>query len=222
MSVLYLVATPIGNMEDITLRALRILRAVDVIACEDTRRARKLFQRYDIRTGFTSFYARNEKEKTPYLIRLLKTGKDIALISDSGTPVLSDPGRFLVQEALRQGIQVSSIPGPCALASALAVSGMPCGTFTFLGFLPRKEGKKRKVLQTYLSSGQTVVIYESPHRVLSTLQLLNKEFSPLEVVVVREMTKKFEQILRGTPEEIINRINPFPKGEIVLVARLMS
>src|SRR3989339_1944817 len=166
MATLFIVATPIGNLEDITFRAVRILSEVDLIAAEDTRHTKTLLQRYNINTPMTSYHKFNIRAKTQYLVELLKQGKNMALVSDAGMPGISDPGEEIIRASVDQGIRVEVIPGPSAAIAALAVSGLPTDNFTFEGFLPRKPGKKRKLLEKLQSEGRTAIIYESPYRLI--------------------------------------------------------
>ena len=216
--MLYIVATPIGNLEDITLRALEVLRSVDLIACEDTRQTKKLLVRYQIKKPLTSYYEYNKLSKGDYLIRLLKEGKIIALVSDSGTPGISDPGFHIVKLALENNIKVSPIPGPCALTTALSVAGMPANRFIFEGFLPVKPGPRKKKLLELSRQKKTVVLYESPHRFLKLLDQIKEILGEVELTVTREVTKKFEEIKKDKVSSLIeyyksNKV----KGEFVLV-----
>jgi 16S rRNA (cytidine1402-2'-O)-methyltransferase len=217
LGTLYLVATPIGNLEDITLRALRILQSVSLIAAEDTRVTRKLLARYDIHTPLVSYHAHNERARLETLFQSLEAG-DVALVSDAGTPGLSDPGALLVQEALARGVQVVPIPGPSALTAALAASGLPSDSFVFLGFLPPKEAARRAALQAIADAPQTLAFYEAPHRLLKTLRDILAVLGDREIAVGRELTKLHEEIWRGVVSDAIVHYdaNP-PRGEITLV-----
>ncbi len=216
--ILYVIATPIGNLEDITLRALRILKEVDLIAAEDTRQTRKLLNYYNIHTSLTSYYEHNGLRKGAYLIECLKEKKNIALVSDSGTPGISDPGFFIIKEAIEKGINVCSVPGPSAVISSLAVSGLPTDGFLFLGFLPRKMGKIKRELTKASSLEKTVIFYESCYRAKKTLEIVQEVMGKVQVVLVRELTKKFEEILRGKTDELIKHIENKPlKGELVVL-----
>jgi 16S rRNA (cytidine1402-2'-O)-methyltransferase len=218
VGTLFVVATPIGNLEDITFRAIRILSEVDLIAAEDTRQTHILLQRYSINTSTTSYHKFSIKRKTPYLVNLLKQGQKIALVSDSGMPGISDPGYELIKEAILQGITVVPIPGPSAVVTALAVSGLSTEEFSFVGFLPKKPGKKIKKLKELKSEKRTIIIYESPYRVVKTLQEILEVMGNREVAVCRELTKKFEEVIRGKVEEVIKKIEDRSlKGEFVLV-----
>ncbi|MFH2034217.1 MAG: 16S rRNA (cytidine(1402)-2'-O)-methyltransferase [Candidatus Margulisiibacteriota bacterium] len=219
---LYICATPIGNLEDITFRAVRILKEVDIIAAEDTRHTKKLLDHYDIKTPATSYHKFNIKAKTAYLIDLLKAGKNIALVSDSGTPAISDPGCELVQASIEQGIQVVTIPGPSAVIAALSISGLPTDSFSFVGFLPKKPGKRRKALEGLQQAGGTAIIYESPFRLTKTLEAVVEVLGEsVPVAVARELTKKFEEVIRGSAREVKEHfLVKAPKGEIVLLIDL--
>jgi 16S rRNA (cytidine1402-2'-O)-methyltransferase len=215
---LYVVATPIGNLEDITFRAIRTLNEVDLIASEDTRHTKILLDRYTIATRMTSYHKFNIRGKTTQLIHELQMGRNLALVSDAGTPGISDPGYELVAEAVKQGIKVESIPGPSAVITALSVSGLPTDRFIFEGFLPKKPGKKRKVLEALKDEERTVIIYESPFRLVKTLVDIKNIFGERPLAVCREMTKKFEEIMRGSAGEVLEKIKDQKvRGEIVLV-----
>lgn len=216
--MLYIVATPIGNLKDITLRALETLRSVDLIAAEDTRHTRKLLAHYDIHIPLTSYFEHNKITKAAYLIKVLKDGKEIALVSDSGTPGISDPGFVIIRLALKNNIPVISIPGPCALISALITSGKPTHKFVFEGFLPPKQSARKKRLKALLSEERTVIIYESPHRILKTLEDMREIFGEREIVIAREMTKKFEELKRGKVSECAQYFaENTPRGEFVII-----
>jgi len=214
---LYLVATPIGHLEDISLRALRVLSEVNLIAAEDTRRTKILLNRYEITTPLTSFHARNQVRKAPELIRRLEKGESIAVVSDAGTPGISDPAGYLVAQAVERGLSVVPVPGPTAFVSALVVSGLPTHRFVFEGFLPHKKGRKKR-LEGLQDETRTIVLYESPHRLLRTLQDLKQHLGDRRVAIGRELTKKFEEILRGTIGEVMERLSQTPvRGEFVIV-----
>jgi 16S rRNA (cytidine1402-2'-O)-methyltransferase len=216
--MLYLVATPIGNLEDITLRALRILQEVDLIATEDTRRTRTLLDHYQIDTPLTSLYDHNEVQKAPSLIRRLQEGASIALVSEAGTPLISDPGYRLVQLAIGHEIMVIPIPGPSAVVAALIVAGLPTDRFVFEGFLPKKPGKRRRRLEVLGDEPRTLIFYESPRRVYDLLSEMQALWGDRRVVVVRELTKKFEEILRGRLTEVQAQLLERPRlGEVTLV-----
>jgi len=227
MSNLYIVATPIGNLEDITLRALRILKEVDFVLCEDTRMTRKLLDKYKIKTPTVSYHSFSGKYKTDKILELLKDGKNLALVSDAGTPTISDPGFQLVigvKQELGNEVKIIPIPGPSAVITALSVSGLPADQFLFLGFLPHKKGRQT-LLKEAMVSERTVVFYESPHRVLKTLELLKKQLEVSgqknrKIVIARELTKIYEEIVSGDISEVINHfiVNPIKvKGEFVFV-----
>jgi 16S rRNA (cytidine1402-2'-O)-methyltransferase len=217
MSFLYIVATPIGNLEDITLRALRVLKEVALIAAEDTRHTRKLLTHYGISTPLISYHAHNQKTRGPELIQRLQNGQNIALVSDAGTPGFSDPGADLVALAWDAGIKVEAVPGPAAGIAALSVSGFK-GDVTFVGFLPQREGKRREMLTRLANEERAVIIYESPRRLLATLEEIAAVMGNRRVLVVRELTKKFEEAWRGPVKEIAAQLAGREiKGECVLV-----
>ncbi len=199
---LYLVATPIGNLADITYRAVETLRAVAAIACEDTRQTRKLLDHYNIQRPLVSYHEHNEGQRTPALIARLSAGDDIALVSDAGTPLISDPGYRLVNAAVEAGIRVVPIPGASALLCALSASGLPTGSFYFHGFLPRKSGERQRFLATLAVSGTVHVFYEAPHRILETIKDLVDVLGDPPVVAARELTKLHEEFLRGRASEV--------------------
>ncbi|MBF0494795.1 MAG: 16S rRNA (cytidine(1402)-2'-O)-methyltransferase [Candidatus Omnitrophica bacterium] len=215
---LYIVSTPIGNLEDITLRALRVLKEVDLIAAEDTRRAGVLLGHYGIGTKTFSFYSHNMKARIPGIIGSLKEGKNIAVITDSGTPGISDPGSILIRECLKEDVRVEHIPGATALISALVISGKNTDSFIFDGFLSVKRGKRYKQLEALLKEERTVVIYESPHRIVKTLQDIANIDPAREIVAARELTKKFEEVLRLPADKMLEHFTVTePRGEFVLV-----
>ncbi len=216
--VLYIVSTPIGNLDDITLRALKILRQVDLIAAEDTRRTRRLLSRFDIHTPLVSYFEHNELKRLDKLLSHLKTGKEIALVSDAGTPGISDPGYRLIQQAIERGISVIPIPGPTAVITALSISGLPTDSFTFVGFLPKKGGKRRKLLVKLRDLDGTSILYESPHRLMEMLEDLREACGDRQIVVTRELTKAFEEVVRGRISEVIDKLKGRGiKGEITIV-----
>ena len=218
MGTLYIIATPIGNLDDFSQRAVETLKTVDVIASEDTRIARQLLGKFGIQVPLISFFEHNEDKRIPELIRHLETGEAVALISDAGTPLISDPGYRLVREAATRDIRIVPVPGPSAVMAALSVSGLPTDRFTFVGFLPRKASKRKKELQKLTELTHTVVIFESPYRLLKTLQDMAEIMGDRQVVVCRELTKKFEEILRGIPAELLKILSDRTiKGEITLV-----
>lgn len=214
---LYIVSTPIGNLEDITHRAVKVLSTVDLIAAEDTRTTRILLNHYGIKKPMVSYFARNERRRAPQLIMELHKGRSVALVSDAGTPGISDPAHQIVLAAIEQSIPVIPIPGPSAFVSALIVSGLPTDRFVFEGFLPVKKGRKTK-LEKLSSESRTVILYESPHRVLRTLGEILVVFGDRQVVVARELTKKFEEIVRGPLSSVLRDLSQKPtRGEYVLV-----
>jgi 16S rRNA (cytidine1402-2'-O)-methyltransferase len=215
---LYIVATPIGNLEDITLRAIRVLKEVKIIAAEDTRRTRKLLDAYQISTPMTSLYDRIEDRKSSVLISKLNEGMDVAIVSDAGTPGISDPGYVLVSRAIAEGIKIIPVPGVSAVITALSVSGLPTDSFAFYGFLPSRSGKRRQFLSTLMDEAKTLVFYESPKRLIESLRDIGEVLGNRNVVVLREMTKVFEEIMRGKVEEVINQMQGrVVKGEVTLV-----
>ena len=216
---LYLVASPIGNLEDITFRAVRVLKEADLIACEDTRHTRNLLDHYGIDKPLISYHDHNEATRAPELIARLREGTTIALVSDAGMPLVADPGYRLVRAAVSEGIPVHPIPGPSALVTALAASGLPTDAFRFSGFLPPKSGQRRAVLEAIKSEQATVIFYEAPHRILETLADIDQILGARPVVVARELTKTHEEFLRGTAAEILAVLQSRPavKGEITLL-----
>lgn len=216
--VLYLCATPIGNLEDITLRALRVLREVDLIAAEDTRRSRKLLSYYDIHTPLTSFHQHNRKKKGEYLLELIASGKNVALVSDAGLPGISDPGSELVASALERGFIVVPVPGPSAGVTALAASGLPTSSFIFAGFLPASKKARRERLEELCRRRETLIFYEAPHRLAETLADINEVLGNRLAAVARELTKKHEEIIRGPLKKLIKYFEEKqPRGEFTLV-----
>ena len=216
--ILYIVSTPIGNLDDITLRALKTLSHVDLIAAEDTRRTRKLLSHFDIHTPLVSYFEHNELKKLDKLLSHMKRGKEIALVSDAGTPGISDPGYRLVQQTVERGIPVIPIPGPSAVIAALSISGLPTDSFTFAGFLPKKGGKRRKLLEKLADLDGTSILYESPHRLMRTLEDLLKVCGDRQIVITRELTKAFEETIRGSIREVINTLEGRRiKGEVTIV-----
>jgi len=217
--VFYIVSTPIGNLEDITFRAVETLKKVDIILCEDTRRTSILLNKYDIRKQLVSCYQENIKRRAPFIIDHLLQGKSIALVSDSGTPCISDPGYIIVKEVIKNNIPLTVIPGPSAIISALVVSGLPTKSFVFCGFLGKKKSKIIKEITEALSLNKTVIFYESPYRLLRTLGIIRELSTEIKIAIVRELTKKFEEVIRGKIDEVINILNKRDtvKGEIVVV-----
>lgn len=221
MSILYVVATPIGNLEDITLRALRILKEVDFIVCEDTRHTLKLLNHFEIKKSLISYHQHSKIKKIDHIIDLLKQGNNIALVSDAGTPALSDPGGVLVEKIVNElgdSVQVIPIPGPSALTAIASAAGLPVDKFVFLGFLPHKKGRQ-KLFDFIDNSEKTVIFYESPHRIIKTLEALTEFLDEgRQVVIGRELTKKFETIYRGSVEAVLKQLQDDEvKGEFVVV-----
>ncbi|WP_011583319.1 16S rRNA (cytidine(1402)-2'-O)-methyltransferase [Chelativorans sp. BNC1] len=215
---LYLVATPIGNLSDITLRALETLAAADVLACEDTRVTRILLNRYGIRRRMLAYHEHNEAEAAPRLVAMVEEGKSVALASDAGTPLVSDPGFRLVQAAQEKGIRVVPVPGPSAVLAALAAAGLPTDSFMFAGFLPSKAGQRRTRLDALVSVPATLVFFESPRRLSESLSAMGESLGDRQAVVARELTKAFEELRRGRLSELAAHYNEAgaPKGEVVV------
>ncbi|MDP2653608.1 MAG: 16S rRNA (cytidine(1402)-2'-O)-methyltransferase [Candidatus Omnitrophota bacterium] len=219
--MLYIVSTPIGNLKDITLRAIEVLKSVHLIAAEDTRHTRILTQHYQIETPTTSFFEHNQLKKADYLLGLLKEGKDVALVTDAGTPGISDPGFPLIRLVRENGIPVTTVPGPTALIAALTLSGLPMNRFVFEGFLPVKTAARRKRLEELKGERRTVIFYESPYRVGKCLEDIRDVLGDPEVVCVREITKKFEEVKKGRASELIKAFDAgSPRGEFVIVLNL--
>jgi 16S rRNA (cytidine1402-2'-O)-methyltransferase len=216
---LYIVGTPIGNLEDITLRAIRILREVDRIACEDTRHTRTLLDRHGISTPLISYHEHNEQSRAEELLGELAAGKNIALVSDAGTPLIADPGYRIVEQARTRGVTVSPIPGPSALVSALCASGLPTDSFFFGGFLPAKKTQRRKTLEQMKAYPATLVFYETPHRILEALEDIAEVLGPRQVTLGREMTKIHEEFLTGDVSQLRESLaeRPSLKGEFTLM-----
>lgn len=219
MGKLYICATPIGNLEDVSLRLLRILKEVEIIACEDTRHTGILLKHYDIRNRLISYHGNSSDKREDHLIELLKQGKSVALVSDAGMPGVSDPGQGLISRAIVEGIDIEVIPGPSALTAALALSGFDSSRFVFEGFLARREGKRRAHLDDLKVEKRTIIIYEAPHRLRETLQNLEEVMGANRpVAVAREISKKFEEVIRGTIGEVREYFDAtMPRGEICLV-----
>ncbi|MFC1804834.1 16S rRNA (cytidine(1402)-2'-O)-methyltransferase [Candidatus Omnitrophota bacterium] len=216
--MLYVVATPIGNLKDITLRAIETLKSVELIACEDTRHSKILLDHYQIKTPTTSYFQHNKVTKGQYLIKLLKEGKDVALISDAGTPGILDPGYSIINLAIENAIPVTVIPGPSALLSALVLSGKPAHKFIFEGFLPNRTQARKNRLKLLIKSKATIIFYESPHRIIATLEDIQAVSPDREVVCLRELTKKFEEVKRGKAVDIAESFKAQkPRGEFVVV-----
>jgi 16S rRNA (cytidine1402-2'-O)-methyltransferase len=215
---LYLVATPIGNLEDITLRAIRTLKECDVVAAEDTRRTGTLLKHLEIKKPQISYYQHNEARRTLEIIQRLGQGQKVALVTDAGTPGISDPGERITRAAIEAGYKVEPIPGACALVSGLVASGSSTSEFHFIGFLPHKSGQRLKALQRLTDVPGTLVLYESPYRIQKLLKELSEVFPDSTVVLARELTKMFEEFLRGTPAELIEQTsNRSLKGEFVVI-----
>jgi len=215
--MLYVVGTPIGNIEDITFRAVDVLKKVDFVLVEDTRRTGKLLKKYGIGNTMITYNDHNKEKKTKKLIEELKE-KNAALVSDAGTPGINDPGFYLVRECRRENIEVVPIPGPSAMISALVVSGLPTDKFTFYGFFPKKEGKKLKFVEEFIMRNETAVFYDSPHRIKKTMKLFADHIPEKQVVIAREMTKKFEEFIQGTAKEVYDKIKERNiKGEITVI-----
>jgi 16S rRNA (cytidine1402-2'-O)-methyltransferase len=215
---LYVVSTPIGNLEDITLRALRVLKEADFIICEDTRHTGMLLKHYGIKARTISFHDQNKLRRTPELLEMLRQGKSLALTSDAGTPGVSDPGFYLIRAAVEKGFHVIPIPGASALLSAIVPSGLPCDHFVFEGFLPRRDGKKLKRLNALAQQERTMVFFESAHRVVRTLKQMQEIFGERTIVVARELTKKFEEFLRGTTSDLLKQLEERQlRGEVTLI-----
>jgi len=215
---LYVVSTPIGNLEDITLRALKVLKGVDIIAAENVAHTRKLCKHHGIKTKLVSYNQHNQKVKTPELIKMLRSGSDSAIVTDAGTPGISDPGAYLINRAHSEGVIVTPIPGPSAVIAALSVSGMPTEKFVFLGFLPNRSGKRKKYLKGLISEKRTMVFFEAPHRIKSMLADLKEIMGDRQMVCIREMTKVFEETKRAPISVISAELNRNrPRGEYTLV-----
>ena len=216
--ILYLCATPIGNLHDMTPRVVETLKEVDLIAAEDTRNSIKLLNHFEIKTPMTSYHEFNKVEKALYLVEQLQTGKNIALISDAGTPAISDPGEILVRECHNAGIQVTSLPGACALITALTMSGLNTRRFCMEGFLPSDKKEKRNILEELKQESRTIILYEAPHRLSKTLLELYEALGDREIALCRELTKKFETVIKTTLKEAIDYYKENePRGEYVLV-----
>ncbi len=213
---LYIVATPIGNLEDMTLRAIRILKEVDLIAAEDTRNTLKLLNYFEIKKPLVSYHRHNEDIKKDNIIQKLKEGKNIAIVSDAGTPGISDPGQVIVKEAINENIEVIPIPGACAAINALICSGLDTKEFTFFGFLPLNKKLRKEKLEEIENETKTIIIYEAPHKLENTLRDLKEFLNERKVVIARELTKIHEEFIRGSIDEIIDRAK-YLKGEIIIL-----
>ncbi|MGQ0548822.1 MAG: 16S rRNA (cytidine(1402)-2'-O)-methyltransferase [Armatimonadota bacterium] len=214
---LYLVATPIGNLEDLTLRAIRVLREASLIACEDTRRTRGLLAHHDIHTPVTSLHEHNERARIPHLLKILQEGKSVAVVSDAGTPAVSDPGAALVAAAARGNCAIVAVPGPSAVTAAVALADFPAGAFAFVGFPPRRSSERRRFLSALAGLPMALVMFEAPHRVHETLSDIEDILGPRRLLLARELTKMHEEILRGTPAEVRAALASSPRGEVTLV-----
>lgn len=217
-ATLYLVATPIGNLEDITLRALRVLKECDVVAAEDTRRSGQLLKHFGLAKPLLSYFQFNEARRSEEIIERLRRGEKVALVTDAGSPGISDPGERVVKAAIAAGFRVEAVPGACALVAALTASGLPTEEFHFIGFLPHKSGQRRNKLESLKAFDGTLVLYESPYRIEKLLGELNEAFPERQIVLARELTKKFEEFLRGKPAELLELIKKRSlKGEFVVM-----
>jgi len=216
--MLYIVATPIGNLKDLSFRAIEVLKSVDLIACEDTRHTKILLDHYAIKTPTTSFFQHNRFTKADYILGLLKEGKNVALVSDAGTPGILDPGYNLINLSIKNDLEMTFLPGAAAFVNALVISGKPAHEFYFGGFLVNRTQARKNQLQRFKKMECTLIFYESCHRILASLEDIKIVFGEKEIVVARELTKKFEEILRGTPEFIIKKlVKNKPRGEFVIV-----
>lgn len=215
---LFIISTPIGNLDDITIRAIDTLKNVDLIACEDTRRTRILTDKYGITKPLISFYSYNKIKRLDYLISQIESGKDVGLVSDAGTPGISDPGYTIIKKALENNIDIESIPGPTALIDALVVSGKPTNKFVFEGFLSNKASQRRKQLKEFKKEKRTIILYESPHRLLKLLNDIIEVLGDVQVVCARELTKKFEEIRREKTSNLIEHFSKNkPRGEFIVI-----
>ena len=214
MGTLYVIATPIGNLEDITLRALRVLKEVDFIACEDTRRTGILLAHYEIKKPLVSYHQHSQIQKIEYLIDELKSGQNIALTTDAGTPGIADPGGVLIARALGNKIEVVAVPGPSSVTTILSIAGIPVDKFLFLGYLPKKKGRQT-ILKTFQNFSYPIVIFESPHRIIKTLQEILNLWGDRQIIIGRELTKKFEEILRGKISQVLSKTRV--QGEFVII-----
>jgi len=215
---LYVVATPIGNLEDLTLRALRVLKEVDLVACEDTRRTRVLLSHFGIHVAMTSYFEHNKLSKGERILRTLRDGRSVALVTDAGTPGISDPGYKLINLAKQNNISITVVPGPAAVVAALSFSGYPSDRFIFEGFLPVKPGQRRKKLESLKDEERTVIFYESPHRLLKSLKDIEEVLDDPKIFIARELTKKFEEGIEAKASELIKHFSQKGvKGEFVII-----
>jgi 16S rRNA (cytidine1402-2'-O)-methyltransferase len=219
LGTLFVLATPIGNMEDITLRAIRVLKEVGLIAAEDTRHTRKLLARHEVSTPLISYHDHNKEKRTPGLIKKLKSGDSIALVTDAGTPSISDPGHYLVRAAIREAVPVVPIPGASALTAALSVSGLPTDSFVFVGFAPRKSAKRKQLLESLKGESRTLIFYESPKRLIGLVREIITLMGDRKAVVARELTKLYEEVIRGSLSDILESLETRSslKGEHTLL-----
>ena len=223
MGILYIISTPIGNLGDISFRAIEILKSVDLIACEDTRHTKILLDHYGIRKPLVSYHNFSEKSRAPRLVEKILSGGRVALVSDAGTPGIADPGFRLVSEAILRGVALEAIPGPSAFLVALSLSGLPTDRFVFEGFLPVKPGQRKNRLLVLKNETRTVIFYESPHRVMKTLEAMKEIFGDIPIVMARELTKKFEEMFRGTINQAITHFGAKKtRGEFVILFNLTS
>jgi len=217
--MLYIISTPIGNLKDITYRAVEVLRESDIVIAEDSRRFSIIAKEYGIdKKKLIIMNENNEKIKVKQIINELKQNKSVTLTTDNGTPGISDPGFLLVREAVKEGIQISPVPGPTALIAGLVCSGLPCEKFAFLGFIPKKSGQRDKFIESLKKEGKTVVFYESPYRIQKTLEAMNRVIPDKDIVIARELTKRFEEFVRGTAADVYEKLKDKEiKGEIVII-----
>lgn len=215
----YLVSTPIGNLGDLSVRAVEVLSSVDEVLAEDTRTARVLFDRYGISTPLRSYNDHNKERVTPGILREVARGKTFALVADAGTPLVSDPGYYIVRKLIDAGVEITAVPGACSVTTALSLSGLPPDRFTFYGYVPRKSGERRRFLEEVASNPYTSILFESPHRLSKTLEAFAALLPEREVVVARELTKLHEEVVRGRATDLLERFSSGVKGEIVILVR---
>jgi 16S rRNA (cytidine1402-2'-O)-methyltransferase len=214
----FIVSTPIGNLKDITLRAIEVLKTVDMIACEDTRVTSRLLRRYSINKRLISYFEHNKLKKASEIIKLLKEGQSVALVTDAGTPGICDPGYYIIKLVLKEDIPMTVIPGPSALIAALVLSGKPPDRFIFEGYLPRKQAMRKRRLEELASEERTIIFYESPHRIKKTLEDIKEIFGNREICITRELTKRFEEVIKDTAEGLLGHFKEKkPRGEFVLI-----